>query len=77
MTREVSLGRALAAAGRIAVLTIGVSVWWIVGLRVQSAYGLPILDYTESYRTIANASTAPEILRGLGYWFFYGGDRLG
>lgn len=76
VTREVSLRRALAASGRIAVLTLGVSVWWIVGLRLQGAYGLPILRFTESYRTIADASTAPEILRGLGYWFFYGGDPV-
>ena len=26
---------------------------------------------------MARTSTAPEVLRGLGYWFFYGGDKVG
>jgi arabinofuranan 3-O-arabinosyltransferase len=69
--------RAVAAAAlRIGVLSAAVSVWWVSGLRVQGIYGLPILDFTETYQTVASASTAPEVLRGLGYWFFYGGDVL-
>lgn len=67
----------LAATARTLACTLGVSLWWIVALRVQGAYGLPILRYTETYQAVAGASTAPELLRGLGYWFFYGGDRLG
>ncbi|MGI9646094.1 MAG: alpha-(1-_3)-arabinofuranosyltransferase domain-containing protein [Ilumatobacteraceae bacterium] len=68
--------RAGAAALRIGVLTLGVSAWWIAALSVQGAYGLPILRYTETYQAVAGASTPNEILRGLGYWFFYGGDGL-
>ncbi len=64
------------AAAKIGALTAGVSAWWIAGLSVQGAYGLPILRYTETYQAVAGASTPNEILRGLGYWFFYGGDRL-
>ncbi len=67
----------LVGASRIGVLSAAVSMWWIVGLAVQGSYGLAILDYTESYQTVASASTPNEILRGLGYWFFYGGDRIG
>lgn len=67
----------VAGGARTLVLTVGVSVWWVLGLRVQGAYGLPILDYTETYQVVAASSTPQEILRGLGYWFFYGGDRLG
>jgi arabinofuranan 3-O-arabinosyltransferase len=67
----------LAGGTRTLVLTLGVSVWWVLGLRIQGAYGLPILDYTETYQVVAASSTPQEILRGLGYWFFYGGDRLG
>jgi len=51
--------------------------WWITALVVQGRYGLPILRYTETYETVAKASTPQEILRGLGYWFFYGNDHSG
>ena len=51
--------------------------WWITALVVQGRYGLPILRYTETYETVAKASTPQEILRGLGYWFFYGSDHSG
>jgi len=67
----------VAGGSRTLVLTLGVSVWWILGLRIQGTYGLPILDYTETYQVVASSSTPQEIMRGLGYWFFYGGDRLG
>lgn len=67
----------LGATARTAVLTIAVSLWWLAALRVQGTYGIPILRYTETYEAVAGASTPPELLRGLGYWFFYGGDRIG
>ena len=68
---------ALAVTGRIAVLTFVTALWWIAGLSVQSGYGLPVLDYTETVKTVATASAPLEILRGLGNWFFYGRDGLG
>ena len=77
VAREVEVRRALAAAGRIGLLTVGVSLWWIAGLWAQGRYGIPILRYTETYETVAKVSNAPELLRGLGYWFFYGDDKLG
>ena len=75
--RGIGPRRALAAAGRIGVLTLGVSLWWIAGLALQSGYSLNVLRYTESREVVAVASTAPEVLRSLGYWFFYGNDKLG
>ncbi len=72
-----ALGAVVRAALRIAVLSLGVSLWWIVGLRLQGAYGLPVLQLTESVRTVAADSTPIDILRGIGNWFFYGRDRLG
>ena len=75
--RSISWRRAGAVAARIGALTAGVSLWWMAGLAVQGAYSLPVTRYTESYKAVADASTAPEILRGLGYWFFYGNDKLG
>ena len=53
------------------------SLWWIAGLSIQGGYGLDILRYTETVEAVARTSTPNEILRGLGYWFFYGQDRLG
>ncbi|MGK2950396.1 MAG: alpha-(1-_3)-arabinofuranosyltransferase domain-containing protein, partial [Acidimicrobiales bacterium] len=74
---RVAAKRALAATGRIVVLAGGVSMWWLVGLRLQGAYGLPVLQLTENVRTVAEASTPGDVLRGLGNWFFYGRDRTG
>jgi arabinofuranan 3-O-arabinosyltransferase len=69
--------RSVGAAARIGVLSVLTAAWWMAGLRNQGAYGLPILKYTETYQTVANSSSAPEVLRGLGHWYFYGGDQLG
>ena len=62
----------LGAVGRIGVLTVGCSLWWIAGLWAQGGYGIEILRYTETAETVATASLSLEVLRGLGYWFFYG-----
>ncbi|MFN8028575.1 MAG: alpha-(1-_3)-arabinofuranosyltransferase family protein [Acidimicrobiia bacterium] len=75
--REVGIGRAWAAAWRIGLLSTGVSIWWAVGLRLQGAYGLPVLQLTENLHVVSLRSTPLDLLRGLGNWFFYGGDRLG
>ena len=75
--RSIRPRRALAAAGRIGVLTIAVSLWWMAGLAVQGGYSVNVLRYTETRELVAVASTAPEVLRSLGYWFFYGNDKLG
>ena len=77
VVREVSPADALRAGLRITVLTAITSLWWLVGLMIQGAHGIPILRYTETYETVAAAALAPELLRGLGYWFFYGRDGLG
>ncbi len=76
--RDRAAARAAAgAAARIGVLSIAVSLWWAVGLRLQGAYGLPVLQLTENVRTVSSASSPGDLLRGLGDWFFYGTDRLG
>ena len=71
------VGPALAGAGRVAILAAGVSVWWLVGVRLQGAYGLPVLQLTENLRTVAERSLPGDVLRGLGNWFFYGRDPSG
>ena len=69
--------RAVGASLRIGLLAAGVSLWWLVGLRVQGAYGLPVLQLTENVRTVAEHSSPADVLRGLGNWFFYGRDGVG
>ncbi|MHB1923821.1 MAG: alpha-(1-_3)-arabinofuranosyltransferase domain-containing protein [Acidimicrobiales bacterium] len=76
VTREIPLGAAWAALWRIAVLSLAVSLWWIAGLWAEGSYGLAILQYTETVQTVARTSLASEALRGLGYWFFYGQDKV-
>ncbi|HVX21640.1 MAG TPA: alpha-(1-_3)-arabinofuranosyltransferase family protein [Acidimicrobiales bacterium] len=75
--RDGTWGQAAAAAGRIAVLTALSCLWWIVGLGIEAAYGVNVLKYTETVPSTSETSSATEIIRGLGYWYFYGGDRLG
>jgi arabinofuranan 3-O-arabinosyltransferase len=75
--REASPRAALVTAAKLGGLTVLVSVWWAVALWAQGTYGLPVIRYTETYQVVAEASTAPEVIRGLGYWFFYGTDKLG
>ena len=76
-SREVDLRRMLATAARIGLLTLPASLWWMAGLWAQGGYGIDILRFTETIRTVARTSTAPEVVRGLGYWFFYGQDKIG
>ena len=80
--RELLAGRgraraALAASLRIGALTVLTCAWWIAGLVLQGAEGLPVLQFTETVRTVSSASSPGDILRGLGNWFFYGYDRTG
>jgi hypothetical protein len=75
--RSVALRRALITTGQIAILTVGVSIWWIIGLAIEAGYGVNVLKYTETVYATSGSSSAAEIIRGLGYWYFYGFDRLG
>jgi arabinofuranan 3-O-arabinosyltransferase len=62
---------------RTGALTLVTQVWWLVAYAVGGGYNLPILEITETVRTTNATPSAPEVLRGLGYWFFYGGDTEG
>jgi len=76
VTNETTLKEAFKALLRIAVVTGPAQLWWLSGLYIQGKFGLPILQLTETVETVAQTSTAPEVLRGLGYWYFYGKDGL-
>lgn len=77
VTRQVTLRRALNTTAKIGGLTLLTSLWWMAGLWTQGSYGLDILKYTETVKAVSRTSTPNEVLRGLGYWFFYGQDNLG
>ena len=74
--REVTGRAAAAAPGRIAGLSLLVSLWWAAGLWAEGKYGINILRVTETVPTVARTSSAAEVLRGLGYWYFYGWDKV-
>ncbi len=76
-THEVTGRQAWRFVWRAGLVTTLASLWWISGLWSQGAYGLDILAFTETIRAVSRTSLAPEVLRGLGYWFFYGQDKLG
>ena len=76
-THEVRFRAALAAVVRIGILALGVSLWWMAGLWAEGAYGINVLKYTETLPTVSSTSLSSEVLRGLGYWYFYGQDKLG
>ena len=61
----------------LAALVGATSAWWLVGLAVEGGYGIDILKYTETVPVVSSTSMASEVLRGLGYWYFYGGDEAG
>ncbi len=75
--KEATWRRAFGVAIRIGVLTLGASLWWIAGLAVEASYGVNVLKYTETVPSTSATSNASEVIRGLGYWYFYGSDHLG
>ena len=72
-----TLRRAWQVVWRTGLLTLVTSLWWMSGLWAQGSYGLDILKYTETVETVSLTSYANEIIRGLGYWFFYFKDLIG
>ena len=76
VSREVSWRRAATAAARIGGLSVLVSLWWAAGLWAEGRYGINVLRVTETVPTVASTSAASEVLRGLGYWYFYGWDKV-
>ena len=77
VTKEVDWRRALGVVLKIGLLTVVASLWWMAGLWAQGSYGLNVLDYSETLEAVTRTSFAPEVLRGFGYWFLYGRDKVG
>ena len=76
--REATWRKAWSVAWKVGLLSALVSLWWAIGLQVEAAYGVNILKYTETLPSTSSSSSPFEVLRGLGYWFFYGAsDQTG
>ncbi|WP_394937649.1 alpha-(1-_3)-arabinofuranosyltransferase family protein, partial [uncultured Ilumatobacter sp.] len=74
--RTLLLGDVVRLASRVAVACVAVSLWWMSMLIVQSRFGAPVLLYSETLEDVSRNSTGSEVLRGLGYWLFYGRDAF-
>jgi arabinofuranan 3-O-arabinosyltransferase len=70
-SRSVRWRAAALVAVRVGVLSIGVSMWWIVMLSIQGKFGADVLPYSESLADVSLTATSPEVWRSLGYWLFY------
>ncbi|MDQ1521628.1 MAG: arabinofuranan 3-O-arabinosyltransferase, partial [Actinomycetota bacterium] len=77
VSRDVHWRRAFGTTLKIGLLSSVMSLWWIAGLSIQGGYGLDVLKFSETVRVVASTSAPGEVLRALGYWFFYGRDRVG
>jgi arabinofuranan 3-O-arabinosyltransferase len=71
LRRSITWRAAVAVAARIAVLSTGVSAWWIAMLRIQGRYGADVLGFSESVEATSFTTASTEVLRGMGYWLFY------
>ena len=68
---EVTWRRVATTAGKVALLSTAVSLWWIAMLVIQGRNGADVLAFSESLESVSFTSTSTEVLRGLGYWLFY------
>lgn len=68
--------RLLGVSLRTAMASLSVSLWWITMLFIQRRYGATVLDFSENLTDVSATSSAPEVLRGLGYWLFYVRDSF-
>lgn len=69
--RETTVRRSLLTAARLGAVSLLGSLWWMSMLAVQGRYGAKVLGYSETLQAVSSTSTAPEVLRGAGYWLSY------
>ena len=73
-TDEVRVRDVWSFAWRVGLLVVLTSLWWLSGLWVEGRYGLNILSVTETIKDVSQTLFPFELVRGLGYWMFYGRD---
>lgn len=69
--RDTSVRRAVLTAARLGGVSLLGSLWWMSMLAIQGRYGAKVLGYSETLEAVSATSTAPEVLRGSGYWLSY------
>jgi arabinofuranan 3-O-arabinosyltransferase len=69
--RRIGWRDATVLAARTALLSAGVSSWWVAGLVIQGRYGAEVLPFSESLADVSLTATSAEVWRSLGYWLFY------
>lgn len=62
-----------ALAWRTVLLTVLVSLWWVVPAYVQSSYGIDFLHFTEQPGTVWGTTSITESLRLMSFWLSYVG----
>ena len=72
--REITWRAGWRVLWHMGVLTLFCQLWWLAAYSIGGKYGLPILALTENVQSTSSSTSAAEIVRGLGYWFFYGRD---
>lgn len=72
--KEAPLRSVISFSWRTILLTSLTSLWWVSGLLIEGKYGLNVLKYTETIKDVSSTQYPYEILRGVGYWMFYGRD---
>ena len=75
--RSASVRTGATVLARLALLIVATQLWWLVAYQVGGQYGQPMLQVTETVNQTSTTTSAIEVFRGLGYWFFYGGDHQG
>lgn len=70
-SRTIRWRAAVVVAMRIGVMSLGVSLWWIMMLLIQRRFGANVLPYSEALADVSATASSSEIWRGLGYWLFY------
>lgn len=74
---EITRAHATTTAAKMLCLSLAVNLWWIVARSVEVTNGLDDSRYRETAETVATASSAPEVVRGLGSWLLYDAGLTG
>lgn len=69
--------RVIEALVRMAVLALGMALYWLVPALSGLGVGSSVAAGTESLEAINDSNSYAEVLRGLGFWVQYGGDASG
>jgi arabinofuranan 3-O-arabinosyltransferase len=77
VTRSLPWRRIGLALAKLGGASLAVSLWWIAMISTQGKYGAAVLGYSETLEAVSTTATAPEVLRGMGYWLFYVRDQAG